>query len=93
MATGIKSKNATVFMDDELAGGKKQGYVFALTGCDASRYRVAAEPAMSNSGQRAYCADEGGEVKSSSSGKASTCFSAGEPANSRSGLGATIVVN
>ena len=91
LAAGIKGKNATVVIDDELAGGKKQGYVFALTGCDASRYKVAAEPATSDSGQRAYCADEGGEVKSSKSGKASVCFSSGEPANRATGLGAVAI--
>jgi len=88
LAGGIKGQNATVYIDDELTSGKKQGYVFALTGCDASRYKVAAEPATSDSGQRAYCADEGGEVKSSKSGKASICFSSGEPANRAVGLGA-----
>ena len=91
LAAGIKGKNETIFIDDELASGKKQGYVFALTGCDASRYKIAAEPATSSTGQRAYCADEGGEVKSSKSGKASTCFSSGEPANGTTGLGAVAI--
>jgi hypothetical protein len=88
LAAGIKGKNQSIFIDDELAAGKKQGYVYALTGCDASRYKLAAEPATSASGQRAYCTDEGREVKSSISGKASTCFSSGEPANQSTGLGA-----
>src|SRR5215470_7089747 len=88
LAAGIRGKNQSIFIDDELAAGKKQGYVYALTGCDASRYKLAAEPATSTSGQRAFCTDEGREVKSSPSGKASTCFSSGEPADQTTGLGA-----
>jgi hypothetical protein len=91
LAAGIRGKNQSIFIDDELAAGKKQGYVYALTGCDESRYKIAAEPATTESGQRAYCADEGGEVKTSKNGKASTCFSSGEPANGASGLGAVVV--
>ena len=91
LASGSNGKNATVYIDDELGSGKKQGYVFALTGCDTSRYKVAAEPATGDSGRRAYCADEGGQVKSSKSGKASTCFSSGEPANATTGLGAVAI--
>ena len=66
-------------IDDELAAGKKNGYVFALTGCDGSHFKVAAEPAVSGGGQRAFCADESGVVKFAKNGKATTCLTSGEP--------------
>jgi hypothetical protein len=68
-------------IDEALATGKTSGYVFAITGCDASHYKVAAEPDSPSSGQRAFCADESGLVKFSKNGKAVTCLSAGETFN------------
>jgi hypothetical protein len=71
-----------MLIDDELASGKKNGYIFALTGCDsppANHFKVAAEPAAQASGMRAYCADESGVVKSAADGKATTCLASGTP--------------
>ena len=65
-------------VDPDLAKGTKQGYVFALTGCDALHYKIAAEPATPSAGRRAFCADESGVLKSSKNGKASTCLSDGQ---------------
>jgi len=65
-------------VDPDLAKGTKQGYVFALTGCDALHYKIAAEPATPSAGRRAFCADESGALKSSKNGKASTCLSDGQ---------------
>jgi hypothetical protein len=65
-------------IDDELAAGKKNGYVFALTGCDSTHFKVAAEPAVQGGGQRAFCADEGGAIKFAKNGKATTCLTSGE---------------
>jgi hypothetical protein len=67
-----------VVIDEELAAGEKNGYVFALTGCDNTHFKVAAEPAVSGGGQRAYCADESGTIKFAKNGKATTCLTAGE---------------
>jgi TonB family protein len=64
--------------DPQLAGGKKNGYNFALSGCDTSHYQLVAEPELPDSGVRAYCSDESGVVRSSSDGKASTCLVSGE---------------
>jgi len=44
--------------DSQLASGRKNGYVFAISGCDASHYQFVAEPAVLGSGQRAFCSDE-----------------------------------
>jgi TonB family protein len=64
--------------DSQLASGKKNGYVFAISGCDASHYQLVAEPAVPDSGQRAFCSDESGTVRASADGKAATCLSSGE---------------
>ena len=74
-------ENNRAFIDGELASGKKGGYIFAVTGCDALHYRVAAEPAMAAAGQRAYCSDESGEIRFSADGKATTCLSRGRSLN------------
>jgi hypothetical protein len=71
-------ENRGLAVSEELATGKRDGYIFALTGCDALHYRVAAEPASAAAGQRAFCADESGQIKFSSDGKATTCLTRGK---------------
>ena len=66
-------------IDDELGAGQKNGYVFALTGCDSMHFKVAAEPAVAGGGQRAFCSDESGVIKVAKNGKATTCLNSGEP--------------
>jgi hypothetical protein len=68
-------------VDGELASGMKNGYIFAITGCDGLHYKVAAEPATSAAGQHAFCTDESGDIKLSSDGKATTCLSRGKSMN------------
>jgi len=62
----------------DLATGKHGGYVYVISGCDNTEYKVVAEPEMNDSGQRAFCADESGSLRSASDGKATTCLSSGE---------------
>jgi hypothetical protein len=66
-------------VDSELARGTKNGYVFALTACDALHFKVAAEPATPRSGRLAFCSDESGTINFSRNGKAATCISSGQP--------------
>jgi TonB family protein len=63
--------------DAQLVSGKKNGYVFAISNCDATHYQLAAEPASADAGERAFCADESGALRASSDGKATTCISNG----------------
>ena len=64
--------------DPQLTSGRKNGYVFAISACDASHYQLVAEPAIPDLGQRAFCADESGTVRSSADGKTATCLAGGE---------------
>jgi hypothetical protein len=73
-------------IDDALASGKKSGYVFVITGCDNSHYKVAAEPATPASGRIAFCTDQSGEINFSKNGKATTCLSSGQPYNEGTGF-------
>ncbi len=68
----------TYLYDSQVAGGKKNGYTFAISECDASHYHAVAAPEMPDSGQRAYCGDESGTVHSASDGKPATCLISGE---------------
>jgi TonB family protein len=64
--------------DAQLASGKKNGYTFAISECNTSRYRVVAEPEAPGLGQRAFCSDESSTVRASADGKAATCLVSGE---------------
>ena len=72
------SEGGGTFFDPELAAGRKGGYVFAISGCDGLHYKAVAEPAIADSGQRAFCTDERGAIRASADGKATTCLSSGE---------------
>jgi hypothetical protein len=66
------------FWDTQLASGKKGGYIYAISSCDTSHYKIVAEPAAPDSGQRAFCSDEGGTIRAAADGKATSCLSSGE---------------
>ena len=62
----------------DLSTGKHGGYVYVISGCDGQQYKIVAEPEINDSGQRAFCSDESGAMRTSSDGKATTCLSSGE---------------
>jgi hypothetical protein len=76
------TEHQAMLIDPRLAGGKKNGYLFAFSGCDgtpASRYSVTAVPADPTSGTRAFCSDESAVIRSSADGKAASCLAMGKP--------------
>lgn len=62
----------------DLVTGKHAGYIFAISGCDGTQYKVVAEPELPDSGQRAFCSDESGAMRAATDGKATTCLRSGE---------------
>jgi type IV pilus assembly protein PilA len=79
---GEVNEHHAMLIDLRLASGKKNGYIFSLSACDAnpaSRYSVTALPAQAANGQRAFCSDQSGVIRYSMDGKAETCLSAGKP--------------
>jgi hypothetical protein len=76
------TEHQAMLIDPRLASGKKNGYLFALSGCDgaqASRYSVTAVPADPTSGTRALCSDESAVIRFSANGKADSCLTMGKP--------------
>ena len=80
-ALGKKGANSQGLWDAQLVSGKKGGYVYAISSCDASHYKIVAEPAIPDSGERAFCSDEGGTVRAAKDGKGTTCLRSGETVN------------
>jgi hypothetical protein len=79
---GGVNEHQAMLIDPRLAHGKKNGYVFTMSGCDgspASKYFISAAPADSDSGTRAFCSDESGVIRFSEDGKTASCLTAGKP--------------
>ena len=68
----------------DLTTGKHGGYVYAISGCDGTQYKVVAEPETNDSSQRAFCSDESGAMRAASDGKATSCLSNGEVVSEQS---------
>jgi len=75
--------------DSQLAGGKKNGYRFDISACDATHYRILAEPEAPDTGQRAFCSDESGTLRASADGRGATCLASGEVIEDKPPFGAT----
>jgi TonB family protein len=84
-ACSLSALGSEYLYDPELAKGSKNGYNFVISSCDPGHYKVVAEPAVADSGERAFCSDETGEVRAASDGKATTCLSSGEPVAQETG--------
>ena len=78
-ACSLSALGSQYLYDPVLVKGSKNGYNYVISGCDASHYKLVAEPASSDSQQPAFCSDESGEIRAASDGKATTCLSSGEP--------------
>lgn len=79
---GGPSEHQAMLIDPRLASGRKNGYVFKLSGCDgnpATRYGVSAVPSDASSGTRAFCSDESAVIRFSADGKAESCLNSGTP--------------
>jgi TonB family protein len=74
----VASRLGAYLYDRQLITGKKNGYTFVISGCDAIHYRVVAEPEAAGLGQRAFCSDESGKLRASADGKGATCLLSGE---------------
>jgi TonB family protein len=76
--SGLMGKGQNNGSFGDLSTGKHGGYVYVISGCDSTQYKVVAEPEINDSGQRAFCSDESGAMRAASDGKATTCLSSGE---------------
>jgi len=70
---GEPDQHHAQLIDQELASGKKAGYVFAITNCSgspATRFRITATPQELGA---AFCADQTGDVQVSRDGDPANC--------------------
>lgn len=76
--------NATAIIDSQLAGGSKDNYNFAISGCGSipvSSFQITAVPTQPD--KRAYCTDESGHTRYSPDGQAASCLASGVPVGQR----------
>jgi hypothetical protein len=79
---GEPNEHQAMLIASGLASGKKQGYIFTLSGCEgtpANSFHLAAVPAGNSFGRRAFCADQSGAIRYSTDGSAATCQTSGIP--------------
>ncbi|MGB2603330.1 MAG: hypothetical protein WBC78_07030 [Candidatus Sulfotelmatobacter sp.] len=65
----------------DLSGDESNGYHFSVSGCDGSpapKFQITAVPTESDSGMKAFCADESGRVRFDSNGSGTACVSGGK---------------
>ena len=82
MGGSERNEHQAMLIDPRLAGGKKNGYLFAVTNCagsPAAGFHLTAVPLQPDTGMRAYCGDETGVIRFSNDGNGTTCLSSGQP--------------
>src|ERR1700678_254180 len=79
---GEANEHQAMLIASGLAGGKKYGHIFTLsggTGTPTTGFHLAAAPAGSCFGCRAFCADQSGALRYSADGNAAPCLASGIP--------------
>jgi hypothetical protein len=79
--TGGSADQAAEDYAPSFPGDESSGYHFSITGCDgspASKFQITAVPTESDSGMKAFCADESGTVRFEVKGKGDACLSRGQ---------------
>jgi hypothetical protein len=77
-----RNEHQAMLIPSDLAGGRRYGYSFTLTGCTgvpASGFQITAAPAGNSFGRRAYCADQSGAIRYSNDGNPAACLASGVP--------------
>jgi hypothetical protein len=79
---GEPNEHQAMLINSGLAGGKRYGFVFNLSGCNpapATSFRLTAAPNASTFGRKAFCADQSGTIRSSENESLQTCLADGSP--------------
>ncbi|MHB8215855.1 MAG: hypothetical protein ACYDDS_07225 [Candidatus Sulfotelmatobacter sp.] len=79
---GTPNEHQAMLIPSGLAGGRKYGYVFTLSGCSgapAGNFRLVAVPLLNSPGRRALCSDQSGAIRYSTDGNPATCMASGVP--------------
>jgi hypothetical protein len=79
---GEPNAHLAMLISSSLAGGKRYGFVFALSECSgtpATSFLLTATPGGNSFGRKAFCADQSGVIRSSDEGNTATCQASGTP--------------
>jgi type IV pilus assembly protein PilA len=71
-----------MLISSSLAGGRRYGYIFTLSGCagaPAAKFLLTAIPNEPGLGRKVFCADASGEIRSTDESHASSCTATGIP--------------
>lgn len=77
---GQPNEHQAMLIPIGLAGGRKYGYTFVLSGCEgtpATSFHLTAAPM--GLGRRAFCADQSGAIRFSANGNPASCLASGSP--------------
>src|SRR5208282_6014181 len=79
---GEANEHQAMLIPSGLAGGKKYGYVFTLSGCagsPATAFHLTAAPAGNSFGRKAFCTDQSGAIRYAADGNPASCVASGVP--------------
>jgi hypothetical protein len=79
---GEPNEHQAMLIHSGLASGKRYGYVFSLSGCSgtpAQNFQLTASPSGNVFGQKSFCTDQSGAMKSSEGGNTASCLANGTP--------------
>ena len=77
---GEPNEHQAMLINSGLAGGKRYGFVFGLSGCvgaPTSSFHLTAVPNGNSLGRKAFCADQSAVIRSSNDGNPATCLASG----------------
>jgi hypothetical protein len=77
-----RNEHQAMLIPSDLAGGRRYGYSFTLSGCSsspASAFQITVAPAGNSFGKRSYCADQSGTIRYSNEADSSACLAKGVP--------------
>jgi len=78
--SGEPNEHQAMLINSGLAGGKKYGYIFSLSGCGtfpSKGFVLTAAPNAANYGRKTFCADQSAAIKSSPDVNPASCLSTG----------------
>ena len=79
---GEPGPHQAMLISSSLAGGRRYGYVFTLSGCTgtpAQRFLLTAIPNEPGFGRKVFCSDVSGTIRSTDESNANSCLAKGSP--------------
>lgn len=80
--SGDPGPQQAMLISSSLAGGRRYGYIFTLSGCigvPAGKFLLIAIPNEPGLGRKVFCADASGAIRSTDESNANSCFTKGTP--------------